>query len=396
MNILIACDKFKDSLTSFEANSILDVAVRQSFKNCSTTLVTASDGGEGFLDAIAEISGPRHASSLSICRVPTVDPLGRECSRRILLDAKSAVAYVELAEASGLGQLKPAEFNPEQTSSFGTGMQIRSAIERGAKTVVLGIGGSGTNDAGMGIAAALGFQFLDGQSTVLKPKGASLGAVADVRPPTDPDWRDRLSQVRFVTINDVSNPLCGPEGAAKIYAAQKGADDSMINRLDAGLEHFGKVIIESLRLPQDLNDTPGAGSAGGVGFGMLAFANSEFASASKWMLSYLSASVRFEDFDWVLTGEGKLDRQSCYGKWVSQLAQLARESDTHAIAFCGISELTAQQAREIGLAEVFPLHNPNLFSLEESIRLSAKRLEAKALDWCRSLGDPNDIKQEPR
>lgn len=385
MNVLIACDKFKGSLTSFQVNEIIRQSLRKHFPHSHLTMLVASDGGEGFLDAIGPLL-PSSGFEVVEMIADAQDPLNRPMEGRYLHVPRSVRSYIELAEASGLGRLSPDEYNPAVTSTLGTGMLIRDAIEHGAKTVVVGIGGSATNDGGAGIAAALGYGFFDGEGQPFVPAGVTLASVAHVRPPSDPVWREKLKSTRFVTVNDVENPLSGKTGAAQVYAAQKGADSDLIQRLDQAIQHFGAVVIRDLKLSPTLVDEPGTGAAGGVGFGMKAFFEAEFIAASELMLSQLTDS---EAFEFVFTGEGKLDDQSKFGKWVCQLARHYRDSSTKIIAACGISELNEADRRILGLDHVIQLHEPGTRSVSESISDAADLLATKIDCWCQQqIGKP--------
>jgi glycerate kinase len=388
MNVLIACDKFKGSLTSQQANEIVRRSLASFFPACQPTLMVASDGGEGFLNAISQLLESSGISAASIAQVvvPTLDPLGRTVTGRYLFDQQSLTAYVELAEASGLGRLQRSEYDPGRTSTRGTGLLIRDAIERGSTTIVLGIGGSATNDGGAGIAAALGFEFVGNDGQTVAPTGNNLDAIARVRLPSETEWRSKLRSTRFVTVNDVENPLLGPTGAAQVYAGQKGADGDTILQLDQAMEQFGSTLTRDLNLDPCLANEPGTGAAGGVGFGMKAFLDTEFAAASEWMLDRLPGSDRF---DFVFTGEGKLDRQSTYGKWVCQLARHWSDSATTIVAVCGVCQLDDATAMELGLDQVLQLHDPTSSSLADTIENAATLLADRIDGWCqRQIANP--------
>ncbi len=385
MNVLIACDKFKGSLTSCQVNEIIRQSLLKNFPESHLTMLVASDGGEGFIDAIGPLL-PSSGVEVVEMTADTRDPLNRPMEGRYLHVPQSVTSYIELAEASGLGRLSSDEYNPAVTSTWGTGMLIRDAIGHGAKTVVVGIGGSATNDGGAGIASALGFEFYDGKGQRFIPTGTALASVAEVRLPRDPVWLEKLKSTRFVTVNDVENPLFGKNGAAQVYAAQKGADFDLIQLLDQAIQHFGDIVIRDLKLSPTLVNEPGTGAAGGVGFGMKAFFQAEFIAASELMLSQLSDS---EAFDFVFTGEGKLDDQSKFGKWVCQLARHWRDSPTKVIAACGISDLNDADTRSLGLDHVIQLHEPGTRSVSESISNAAELLATKIDCWCQQqIGNP--------
>lgn len=385
MRFLIAADKFKGSLSSEQVAAAIRLGIERAFETCGLIktgkaqfdVVQVSDGGEGFLLAIADALDHRN-HTFEIRVVETTDPLGRPIEADYLLDSTTNFAYVELAVASGLSLLEAGERDPTRTSTLGTGELIRHAIEHGATRVYVGIGGSATNDAGMGIAHALGYRFLDAQGNGLPPVGESLSKVESI------DVSGRMDLVPIFAVNDVTNPLFGPEGASRIYAAQKGADDAMISQLDDGLERFASVVAQSLSwVDRSTSLQEGAGAAGGTGYGLRCFADATFIAGADLIFEQLDLDRRLEEglYDIIITGEGKLDEQTEYGKLVSRVAKLAYPHEVFVVAFCGISELLPIQIEYMQVGDVVEIHDPAVRSLAESMSEAETLLTEAAHEW---------------
>lgn len=347
MNIVIAPDSFKESLDASTLAAAMEVGVRQvqPDAHCHTLLV--SDGGEGFLEAVA-----RYRSGIQRISKATVDPLGRAKTADFLWQQREKIAYIELAQASGLALLDDEEKNPMYTSTLGTGNQIRQAIALGAKKIYVGLGGSATNDAAIGMAQAYGYQFLDDSGNELAPKGENLIKIHKIVPPTD-----MSSLPQMIAINDVQNPLYGPKGAAHTYARQKGADDIAIAALDDGLRHLDKVVQEQLGM--NAAQIPGTGAAGGTGYGLKVFFKAEFTPGTTFILglSGFDPLVK-QGVDLILTGEGCIDDQTFHGKLIHGILQRVQPLDMPVGAICGKLNLTASDVDRLGLAYVQQLFDP--------------------------------------
>ena len=354
MKVIIAPDKFKHSLTSIEACKSIQEGLACAMPGVHTTLLPMADGGDGLLEALSFYSSAqRFVAEVS-------DPLSRKITASYLISDDGETAFLEMAKASGLMLLKPEEYNPEITSTFGTGELIKHAISKGVKKIILGIGGSATNDAGIGMAAALDFRFLDKNHKVLSPIGKNLGEIAYIEPPT----LSLLSNITFELACDVKNPLTGETGASKVYAAQKGADSLMIERLESGMRHFAKLVKEIFG--KDVRQIPGAGAAGGLGVGCLVFLNATLKSGVELVFEYSKAEVNISNADLVISGEGKLDEQSLQGKVVSGLTGLCKKYNKPLIVFCGKLELSEAQLKDSGITaycinDEKPATDDNLF-----------------------------------
>ncbi len=314
MNILICPDKFKGSLSAHEAAEALAKGILNKRKKSSIQCIPLADGGEGTLEVVQQMHGGQWVS------VQVKDPLFRSIEASYLWLADQKTAYIEMARASGLGLLLKKEQNPLKTSTFGTGELIRHAAEAGATSIVLTIGGSATNDAGIGMAAALGYTFFDASCTALEPIGSALENITEIKG-TNP-----YPHIQFIVLSDVSNPLHGPQGAAQVYAKQKGANVSMVKQLDNGLINMSKW------LPADI---PGAGAAGGLGAGARYFLGAQMEPGAEWLLNKLHINRAIRKADFVITGEGKIDQQSWSGKLVSNIVDRADKQLKQSILVCG-------------------------------------------------------------
>ncbi|KAA3620545.1 MAG: glycerate kinase [Flavobacterium sp.] len=366
MNVLLIPDAFKDSLSSSEVASAMRRGVLAEHPDANIFHITASDGGEGFLESVRQ-----YLPNAEVIVCKTVDPLGRPLEASYLIDRDNNVAYIELAKASGLELLKPEDRNPLFTSTKGTGVQIADAIRRGMKTIYLGIGGSATNDAATGIVSALGFKFSDESGDLLDPCGNMLGEVSAIEKPVS-----LPEDLKFYAINDVLNPLYGPEGAAFTYAKQKGASTAEIKLLDAGLQNISEVIRSTYGM--DHSDVPGSGAAGGTAYGLKAFLNAEYISGVSFLLKLAKFNelVDSEGIDLILTGEGCIDSQTAYGKLVSGVANEARLHNIPVMAVCGKLNLNKDEVRKLGMFaadEIYRPDQPEGYSYSHAASLISKR-----------------------
>ncbi|MCW5519679.1 glycerate kinase [Aureitalea sp. L0-47] len=366
LNVLLIPDAFKDSLTSSEVVKAMRQGVFSVDPDANITHIPASDGGEGFLDSVRE-----HLDSVEEIPCETVDPLGRALEASYLFDNQSESAYLELARASGLELLSKEERNPMHTSTYGTGIQIKHALSMGANTICLGIGGSATNDAGTGIASALGYEFFDSAGSIVSPSGKMLEKIAAIDIP-----KDFMHSISFYAINDVLNPLFGPEGAAYTYAKQKGASPQEIEQLDNGLRSISKVI--SRELGADHSELPGSGAAGGTAFGLKSFLGAAYISGVSFMLKLAGFQDKLisEKIDLILTGEGCIDSQTSYGKLVSGVAMEAKEHGIPVLAVCGKLNLDRKGVADLGLQdadELFRADQEEGYSYEFASELIRER-----------------------
>ena len=358
MKILIAPDKFKGSLSAAEVCDALSKGLKKSNPNLTLTTRPMADGGDGSLEVLA------HYFDLKTITVEVDDPLFRPINATYRM--AGATAYIEMAAASGLALLKVKERDCMETSSFGTGELILDAIRKGATTIYLFIGGSATNDGGMGIASALGWSFYNEQGALLVPTGENLTSVNRI----DGTFLFyKPAKVKFKVICDVNNPFYGTNGAAYVYAAQKGATPDEVKILDDGLRNLADVLKAGDY--GDIADIPGAGAAGGVGGGAIAFLNADLVSGIQTFIEMTDLEKQIKDCDLVITGEGKLDAQTQQGKVISGVCALAEKYNKRVIAVCGDAEKDA--AEKLGIPKVFTILE-GTDSLEEAMTKSAEKL----------------------
>lgn len=323
--ILIATDKFKGSLSADEVCEAVRHSLLEHHSGLEVVAIPLADGGEGSLEALAR-DGDRRVT----CRV--ADPLGRavEASYVVRTDG---VAIVEMAVSVGLARLAAEERNPEKCSSYGFGEVIAHAYHQsGAREFILTIGGSATSDCGVGMLAALGLTFQDAEGVLLEPVGASVGRIAKIGYSKE---FGLFRQCRFTVVTDVDNPLLGENGAARVYAPQKGADEAMVERLEQGASRFVHLINKERC--QDVGLIPGGGAAGGVGMALSVLLGAHLLSGADFILRYKEVESFVEWCDVVLTGEGSVDRQTLNGKLVSRVLALARKHGKRSIVLCGVA-----------------------------------------------------------
>ncbi len=321
MTILIAPDKFKESLDSFMLCKAIKDGIMQVDNSINVISFPMADGGDGFSKVMA------HYLETKQIYCNTVDPLGRPLKSSYEWSEKFKIAIIDLASTSGLAILDEKERNPEFTSTYGTGLVIKEAINYGAKKIILGLGGSATNDAGIGILAALGFQFLDKNKKNLKPCGNSLIDIKFIIKPKNE------IQTKFIVACDVNNPLIGPNGASKVYAKQKGATNLQIDLLEAGMFNFSKLISNEIKI--DFNKEEKMGAAGGTTAGLMLLKNIRLDSGVNIIFEFNDFKKKLLEADYVFTGEGNFDEQTLNGKVIYHISKISKAYNKKVIAICG-------------------------------------------------------------
>ncbi|WZO96862.1 glycerate kinase [Isosphaeraceae bacterium EP7] len=365
MNVLIAPDKFKGCLSAAEVARAIARGVRNAAPDAVIDCIALADGGEGIVDALVESSaGTLHTANVS-------GPLGQSVEATYGLLGDGTTAVLEMAAASGLVLVPHDLRDPLRATTRGTGELLLHAVRGGARRVILGIGGSATNDGGAGLAQALGFRLLDVRGAELGPGGGPLSDLDRIVPPDHPP----LGDAEILVACDVTNPLCGPQGASAIYGPQKGATPAMVAQLDASLEHFAAIIRRDLGV--DIRDLPGAGAAGGLGAGLVAFAGGSLSPGIEIVLKTLGVSAKMERADLCLTGEGSVDHSSAYGKTVAGVGALAASLGVPAIALAGTIGPGYERLHERGIVAIFPIA-PGPITLQESLARAPELLEAAA------------------
>lgn len=341
--ILIATDSFKESLTCEEVAEAIRAGFTETGSEVVTDFVPIADGGEGTVDALVLASQGRHGS----CEV--LDPLGRPITAQYGLSGDGKTAFVEMAAASGLELVAPEERNPLVTTTYGTGQLIKAALEQGVSEIIIGIGGSATNDGGLGMAQGLGISCRDHEGNELGLGGAELARLATITIPIE--LKERLADVTIRVACDVDNPLTGEHGASAVYGPQKGASSAQMKELDAALSHF--AAVEQEQIGCEIDRLPGSGAAGGLGGGLVAFCGGTLQSGIAIVMEYLQMESRLDGVDLVIVGEGKMDNQTLKGKAPVGVSRLAQKRGIPVIAIVGIDESDPRLLKENGIAKVY-------------------------------------------
>lgn len=321
MKIAIAFDSFKGSLSSVEAAHAFIDGFRSEIPDTEFVSFAIADGGEGTLSSLSTLQSV-------LIEKDVTNPIGVKVKSKYIIDGHKAI--IEMAQASGLTLVPEHLRNPMLTTSFGTGELIMDALEHNCQEILLGIGGSATNDAGMGILSALGYRFLDADGNELQPCGANLSAVQTI---DDTKVQDIVKEAKYTIACDVDAPFCGPNGAAYTFAAQKGADKDMINILDKGMHHFADIILKHYGI--NIKDIPGAGAAGGVGGSLKAVLNANLKRGIDIILNTINFEKQIEDCNLVITGEGHIDHQTMMSKAPSGVLRIAQKKGIPVIALGG-------------------------------------------------------------
>ncbi len=357
MKVVIAINSFKNSLSSLDAGRAAAVGVQKAFGNEPVELVVKplADGGEGTVEAlVAGMNGEyRHA------RVS--GPLGDkvDCTYGYLPETNTAI--LEMAGAAGLGLVPEAERNPRNTSTYGVGEVIRDAMDSGIRNFLIGLGGSATNDCGMGMLQALGFGFYDSNGAPVGRGGKALKSVARIDRSQVPE---ELKACHFQVACDVNNPLCGPNGCSAVYGPQKGADPEMVRELDEGCAHFGAVTAAALG--KDFRNAAGAGAAGGMGFAFLSYLNADLEPGIDIVMREVHVEQELADADYLITGEGRLDAQTAMGKGPIGVAKVAKRYGVRTIGLAGGVTGEAGECNAQGLDAFFAVV-PGVMTLEEAM-----------------------------
>ena len=323
MKILFASDSFKGSLTSMQISNLLKQATSEIFPNAQTVSMSVADGGEGTMDSLVNSLGGTWKT------VDVLGPLQENIKARygILPEGK---AIIEMAEASGLPLVPSDKRNPQKTTSYGTGMLIRDALESGITDITIAIGGSATNDGGMGAMQALGIKFLDENNNELTGCGENLSKVKNI----DLDnLHHAVAKTNFTVMCDVTNPLLGNQGATYTFGHQKGADDTMLAELEYGMSIYANKIKSIIG--KDISGKEGSGAAGGLGFALMAFLGAKLQSGIDVVLDLLDFDKKLKDVDLVITGEGRMDNQSAFGKVPSGIGKRCKKMGVPAVAIVG-------------------------------------------------------------
>ena len=363
MNILIATDKFKDSQTALQICEGLKKGILKTFPTATCETLPLADGGEGTLETLQIVIGGEFIT----CEVQ--DPLFRKIQAKYLWIASSRTAIVEMARASGIELLQIEKRNALITSTFGTGQLILDALEKDAQEIILTVGGSATNDGGIGMANALGYVFMGKNKNELKPIGENLLKIHSI---DKKNIHPNLAYTKFTVATDVTNPFYGENGAAKVFAKQKGADEKAIGLLDKGLENLAQIFQETFSL--NIQQKQGSGAGGGIGGGAMVFLNAKICSAADWILDIIDIDSKLKIANVLITGEGKIDSQTWQGKLISRLLERANKFNVSTILVCGTMQDLEQIIAQEGVMYATSILNEPM-SLEKAIEKTSQLIE---------------------
>ncbi|WP_332604480.1 glycerate kinase [Acinetobacter sp. ESBL14] len=373
MKVVIAPDSFKDSLSAQEIAQAIASGWQQVFPDAEIIQCPMADGGEGSIEAVLEVCSGEWREQM------VQGPLGEPVLAKWGWLATEKIAIIEMAQASGIQLVQPADRDACISSTFGTGELILAALDAGAKEIVLTVGGSATNDAGTGLLTALGATFLDAKHNPLAAGGIALQNLAKINlDQLDP----RIQQTQFRLAADVTNPLCGTNGASHIFGPQKGASPQQVLELDQALSHFADVTTQLLGVDQ--RHEAGAGAAGGLGFAARTFLKTEFRSGVEVIAELNQLTAKIQSADWVITGEGKFDEQTLNGKTPFGVAKIAQAANIPVIVIAGTLGENYQALYPHGVTAAFSLTSGPT-SLEEACQNAAELIHARTTDIARLI-----------
>ena len=356
MRVVVAIDSFKGSMSSLEAGEAISKGIKKAHKDAEVEIRPLADGGEGTVEALSIGMGGK------LINVDVTGPVGRKVNAVYGIVDSSKTAIIEMSQAAGITLVSGDEKNPLYTTTFGVGELIKDAINKGCRHFVVGIGGSATNDCGIGMLQALGYEFLDKEG---KQVGFGAIGVRDIVSIRDENVIKELSECYFRVACDVNNPLCGELGCSAIYGPQKGATKEMVADMDGWLKNYSKIVKE--KYPDADSEYPGTGAAGGLGYAFFNFTNSKLESGIKIVLDETKLEEYVKDADIVVTGEGRLDHQTVMGKAPVGVANIAKKYNKKVIAFSGSVTEDAGVCNEHGIDAFFPILR-RIVTLEEAMQ----------------------------
>lgn len=356
MKVVVAIDSFKGSLSSFELADSIEIGIKNIYSDAEVLKIPIADGGEGTVEALVK------GSNGELVEIIVNNPLMEKIKAKYGIMGNKKTAIIEMAQASGLILINPEQRNPMKATTYGTGELIYDAIKKGCREFIIGIGGSATNDAGLGMLQALGYRFLDENKIELGYGGEILSKVKYI---DSSNKITELEECKFLIACDVDNPFYGPNGAAEIYSRQKGATENIVKELDKGLMDLAQIIKTELKI--DISHLSGAGAAGGLGGGLVAFLNGKLYSGIDIVLKRIKLEQKLKDVDFVITGEGKLDHQTSMGKAPVGVARIAKKWNIPVIALAGGITDGAIETHKNGIDSFFSIINYPI-TLEEAMK----------------------------
>lgn len=362
MKVVVAVDSFKGSATSKEVSEYIEKGIKNVFSDISVKKVSIADGGEGTVEAIVESAYGQYMFE----RVH--GPLGAEVNAKYgILNGK--IAVMEMAEASGINLVKHEELNPFSASTYGVGEVLKAILDKGIRDIYIGIGGSATNDGGAGMLASLGAEFYDSEGNKIGYTPAELKKLKSIDLSS---FDERIQEAKITVLSDVRNPLCGENGASYIFGPQKGASSEDVKELDSILRNYGDIIDKISG--KNYSSQPGSGAAGGLGFALLSICKAEFKEGIVEIMNLINLEDTIKDADLVITGEGRIDNQSVYGKAPVGIAKLAKKYNIPVIAVVGSSARNLEEIYKNGIDLVLDIINEPM-SLDKAIKDVGELLE---------------------
>ena len=367
---VLAPDSFKESMTAKQVCVAMEAGLRKVFPDATYIHVPMADGGEGTVQSLVDATGGQ------IRTLRVMGPLGTDVEASYGIMGGGEIAVIEMAAASGIHLVSATTKNPLRTTTFGTGQLIKDCLDQGIRKIILGIGGSATNDGGAGMAMALGVKFFDAAGQSVGFGGGELGQIQAI---DMSGFDQRLNGVELVVACDVTNPLCGPQGASAVFGPQKGATPEMVKQLDANLAHYAREIAREL--DRHVADLPGAGAAGGMGAGLMAFTHCQLQRGIDIVVEYTGLRDKLASADLCFTGEGRIDFQTQFGKTPYGVAQVAKAHQVPVIAVSGCIGEGTEVLHEVGIDAIFNII-PNASNIEELLQNGAVNMERA----CENIG----------
>ena len=374
---VLAPDSFKESMSAEQACQAMQRGVLQVFPDACCIAVPMADGGEGTVEALL-----RSLDGQGITCMVTGPLVTQQVSTYFAIVDYGRTAVLEMAKANGIHLLESSQRNPMLTSTYGTGEMIKQALDRGIEKIIVGLGGSVTNDGGAGMAQALGVQFFNSTGEAIQVCGGNLDQINQI----DISQLDaRLKNTEILIASDVNNPLCGPNGASAIFGPQKGATPEMVQQLDLNLNHYANLVEASLGI--SIKNVAGSGAAGGLGFGLMAFAGAKLQSGVELIIEQSRLAEKIAQADYVLTGEGKIDSQTALGKTPFGVAQVAQQFNKPVLAFAGLVGEGIESLFDAGFSQIVGINPPDC-SLEEALKNGEVNLEKAVSKTIKNIWEP--------
>lgn len=368
MKIVIAPDSFKESMTALEAATAIERGFKKVLPNEDYLKVPMADGGEGTVQSIIDATGGSFKTEI------VKGPLGKEVKAQYGIAGDGKVAVIEMAAASGLDKVPPKDRNPLKTTTYGFGQLLHSALDEGVEEIILGIGGSATNDGGAGMIVSLGGKLLDKEGENIIPTGEGLAKLQYI---DTASMHPLIKDVQFRVACDVDNPLTGPNGASYIYGPQKGGDMRTIKQLDANLVHFAQVVKKQMKI--DIDSPPGAGAAGGLGAGLLGFLEAKLQRGGDLLVEILGLEEKLKGASLLITGEGSINHQTVFGKTPIAVSHVGKKLNIPTIALAGSLNEGYEAIYREGIEAAFSII-PQLSSLQVTLSKGKDNLERLATD----------------